>query len=634
MMREVGPRENRYRKSVSNFQYIRWRMQVTTMEEKFQKTILIVEDEVPVAMKERTILENHGFEIVTAYDAQKAIRALKEKEADLILMDIDLGKEKMDGAQAAEIIQREQELPIVFLTGHTEKEYVERVRNVTSYGYVLKTAGEFVLLESISEALELFEARQDLKREKRKREKSEMFLKATLNGLSTNIALLDNQSKIVFVNKAWRLFAEENGASPEKVSKGVDYLKVCDEATGESSEGARQFAEAIRNILGGKEVSFNREYPCHSPDTKRWFMGKIAPIRIDENYYVVAAHDNITQLKLTEQSLRESEQRYKLLFENANESIVIYQDEQTKLFNQKTLDISGYSEEEYKKLTIADIVHPEDRQKVINRHHKRMEGEISDKPYEYRIITKSGEVRWLKMKPARVLWDGKPATLGIIEDITELKRAEAGLQKSLEEKEFLMKELNHRIKNNLVMISSLVNMKDAALGTAVDLSDISRQIDAIRIVHDKLVQSEEITHIDLGEYIQELLSTVFSFSQRSVEIENTIRDVFIRTRTAIPIGLIVNEIATNAIKHGFTPEEEARFTVDLQQEETEGQIAVQYVLTIANTGRPFPEEIELDNPETLGLQLVSALVEQLEGTIELQRNPHPVFTIRFPEESG
>jgi two-component sensor histidine kinase len=210
-------------------------------------------------------------------------------------------------------------------------------------------------------------------------------------------------------------------------------------------------------------------------------------------------------------------------------------------------------------------------------------------------------------------------------ELREREEGEQRLKNTLEEKDYLMKELNHRVKNNLAMISSLINLKDSSLGPQVDLSDISRQIDAIRIVHEKLYQGEEITHIDLREYIQELLSTVFSFSRRKVVIENDIEHISIQTRTAIPIGLIVNEIATNAIKHGFT-EEEARFTVDIKENASGNR----FVMKLSNTGNPFPEDIDLDNPNTLGLQLISNLVEQLEGTVELQHKPITKFIIRLP----
>ena len=115
-------------------------------------TILLVEDEFPVAMEEARMLEQHGFEVMTVYDARTAIDAVKNNKTDLILMDIELGERNMDGSEAAQVIQKDHDVPIVFLTGHAEKEYVDRVKEVTNYGYVLKNSGEFVLMESVNGA--------------------------------------------------------------------------------------------------------------------------------------------------------------------------------------------------------------------------------------------------------------------------------------------------------------------------------------------------------------------------------------------------------------------------------------------------------------------------------------------------
>ena len=120
------------------------------------KTILVVEDEALIALNQEAILTKNGYRVITAYDGEKAVRAVSEAAIDLILMDIDLGKGKMDGTEAAEIILRDRELPIIFLTSHSEKEMVDKVKGITRYGYVLKNAGEFVLLEAITMAFELF----------------------------------------------------------------------------------------------------------------------------------------------------------------------------------------------------------------------------------------------------------------------------------------------------------------------------------------------------------------------------------------------------------------------------------------------------------------------------------------------
>ncbi len=208
-----------------------------------------------------------------------------------------------------------------------------------------------------------------------------------------------------------------------------------------------------------------------------------------------------------------------------------------------------------------------------------------------------------------------------------LKINEKNLQKSLETKDFLMKELNHRVKNNLSIISSLIRLKNTEIGNGVDLSDIHHQIDAIRLVHEKLYNTEKITDLSLKEYIQELLNTIFSsFTNQYVTIENKIEDIDIEIKQAISMGLIINEIATNTVKYGFDEKQKIKFITEMKRDQSKSQ----YILILANTGKPFPEDIDLDNPRTLGLRLISSLVRQLDGTIELRRSPYPKYTIRLP----
>ena len=121
-------------------------------------TLLLVEDEAITALSERRTLENHGYEVMTAHSGERAVEmATNEPDIGLVLMDIDLGS-GIDGTEAAQQILHRRELPIVFLTSHTEKEFVERAKTITNYGYVVKGSGEFVLIESVGMALQLFDA--------------------------------------------------------------------------------------------------------------------------------------------------------------------------------------------------------------------------------------------------------------------------------------------------------------------------------------------------------------------------------------------------------------------------------------------------------------------------------------------
>jgi CheY-like chemotaxis protein len=152
-----------------------------------RKTILLVEDEAIIAMSTAEMIEKYGFHVETAYSGEKAVEAVDNDPAiSLILMDIDLGR-GMDGTETAEKILEEHTLPIVFLTSHSEKEYVDRVKKITRYGYVLKSSGEFVFMESINMAYELFEAH-------RKVEERENRYKALFYNSHSPMLLIDPET--------------------------------------------------------------------------------------------------------------------------------------------------------------------------------------------------------------------------------------------------------------------------------------------------------------------------------------------------------------------------------------------------------------------------------------------------------
>ncbi|MCF7929783.1 MAG: PAS domain S-box protein [Spirochaetales bacterium] len=239
-------------------------------------------------------------------------------------------------------------------------------------------------------------------------------------------------------------------------------------------------------------------------------------------------------------------------------------------------------------------------------------------------------VKWIELfsYPLRDSESGNiTGVIEFVRDITERKQSEQQLKKAYEEKNFLMAELNHRVRNNLNMITSLISMKEENSEAPADLAEIKAQIEAVRIVHQKLENSENPSRINLKDYIQSILSGIFTSSPEPVAIENKISTGLVPTKTAIALGLITNEIATNALKYGFRAGEQAVFQVELERSEESGSQSCRY--TLSNTGNSFPASIDPETTETLGLRLINALVEQLEGELELRREPFPVFTIRF-----
>ena len=128
-------------------------------------------------------------------------------------------------------------------------------------------------------------------------------LRALLDTLSSHIAVIDGTGAVVAVNEAWRAFAESNGAVLSKVTEGINYLGVCDSARGDQSEYAAAFAEGIRSVLSGELEEFEMEYPCHSPEMPRWFVGRALPLTNGGSPQAVVIHENITEHKRMKQQL-------------------------------------------------------------------------------------------------------------------------------------------------------------------------------------------------------------------------------------------------------------------------------------------------------------------------------------------
>ena len=155
------------------------------------------------------------------------------------------------------------------------------------------------------------------------------FLESTLNGLSANIALINAAGEIVLVNHAWREFASGNGISHKEVSEGANYLHVCEGVCAENAQEARTFAQGMQDVLDGRLDSFVMEYGCHSPERPRWFLGRVNPFRGDGPRMVVVAHEDITERKLAEIALAESNRKLELM---SNE------DGLTKISNRRHFD--------------------------------------------------------------------------------------------------------------------------------------------------------------------------------------------------------------------------------------------------------------------------------------------------------
>jgi PAS domain S-box-containing protein len=278
------------------------------------------------------------------------------------------------------------------------------------------------------------------------------------------------------------------------------------------------------------------------------------------------------------------------------------------------------------------LVHPDDVEQIKDYNRRRQAGETVPDRYEFKGRKKNGEAIYVEVSAAKTVYQGGPVTLAFLRNVTERKQAEMKIQTSLQEKEILLKEIHHRVKNNLAVIASILSLQSANAPdkTYQDIfQECVNRIKTMSKIHTQLYQAKDLAHINFKSYLQELIPELFrSYQVRADEVTLNlqIEDFTPDINTAIPLGLIVNELFTNAIKYAFSGGRKGEIRVSLKKHNS------QIVLTVADNGIGFPADLDLTRAQSLGLQLVTALVYQLRGTVEIKREQGTEFVITFPAE--
>ena len=210
------------------------------------------------------------------------------------------------------------------------------------------------------------------------------------------------------------------------------------------------------------------------------------------------------------------------------------------------------------------------------------------------------------------------------------KQAEEQIKASLQEKEVLLKEIHHRVKNNMQIITSLLNLQGGYIEDekySEMFRECQNRIRSMAIVHEKLYQSENLANIDFAEYIRSLASTLFQTYEAygKIALKMNVEDISLSIDSAIPCGLILNELVSNSLKHAFPEGKEGEIKITLRSAD-ENEIE----LIVSDNGVGIPEDVDIRNTESLGLQLVTTLAEnQLDGEMQLNRTEGTEFRIKF-----
>jgi PAS domain S-box-containing protein len=291
---------------------------------------------------------------------------------------------------------------------------------------------------------------------------------------------------------------------------------------------------------------------------------------------------------------------------------------------------------ENRKVSFGQLIYPDDRKKIKNEIAPLLE---AGKPFEliYRIITATEKIKWVWEKGRGVYTpDGKVIALeGFISDITERKKIEEEIQASLKEKEVLIKEVHHRVKNNLQVIYSLLSLQSGYVHDPQALEmfkECQDRVKSMALIHEILYRSKDLAKVDFGEYVNTLVANLnrsYKSKRARVDIKIDVAQTMLDLDVAIPCGLIINELVSNALKYAFIDRESGVIEILLRQPE-EGT----YNLIIRDNGVGFPQSIDFKQTVTLGLQLVNTLAEQLDGKIDLNRGEGTEFVITFADSKN
>jgi PAS domain S-box-containing protein len=455
------------------------------------------------------------------------------------------------------------------------------------------------------------------------KESDNRFLKA-FNSSPVAIALIHPNGQIIDVNDEYLTLTGYK--KKELYGKTTTELNITTSKTIKAL--IKEFNEK------GRINDFKIEINIKSGE-KRIVLATNEAITIDcENFNLNYLYD-ITHMEEVRKLLIESEEKYREIFNNTRDIISLVSLSKEGI-PDKFLDINevgikklGYSKDELLKMNPIEIMGSDETKESLEEAWEKRQ------KYQYELeaynITKDGKQFPVEISSHIFKLKGEPVILAVTRDITMRKKSEEELKSSLKEKEALLREVHHRVNNNLQIITSLLNLQSSKLeeGKSRDILMTSQsRIKSMAMIHDKLYKSQDLNSINIKNYLKEYISDIFSLyevDRNIITYQMDVQDLNLGIDTAIPLGLVINELLINIIKYAFPNGQKGNINIEFKLKEDI------YTLIIADDGVGLPDNIKPDDTETLGLQLTNSLISQLEGDMKFSKDNGTQFKVSFKE---
>ena len=337
------------------------------------------------------------------------------------------------------------------------------------------------------------------------------------------------------------------------------------------------------------------------------------------------------------EELTESERKYRTLFDKTRDALLIIENNKFVDCNAAALQMLGYNTKDELFETHPSRISPPtqpDGRLSFEKAEEMMAIALRDGSHRFEWVHRraNGEDFWVEVSLTAIPIQDHQIIHTAWRDITDRKKAEASIQASLEEKVILLREIHHRVKNNLQIIISLVNLQMRQTDDPIVkqiMSETQNRIRAMSLVHEKLYRSASLSKIDFSDYTRYLatqLSSFYGSDTRRVRLDFGMGKIMVDINTAVPLGLLMNELISNALKHAFPNGREGTISISGGYE---GDLIT---LVVRDNGIGIPADFDWKNTTSLGMRLVTSLIDQVDGTIVLDRSQGTAFTITIKRE--
>lgn len=587
------------------------------------RNILLVEDDPETAGDLKRSLEGCGYNVLAVSSGAEALTAVKNgADINLLLADIYSGS-GMSGSEAAERILGIKDIPVLFMYGADEASAASRSGGFTPYGFVAKNAGAEILNASIQVAAKLHSEKLKLQSDRLFYEES--GYRQIVESANSIILRMDTSGNIIYMNEFGLNFF---GFTMDEL-RGRNVVGTIVPAVDRANNNLELM---ITDIVKDTEKHVSNENENMRRDGSRvWVAWSNRAIRESSGrcMEILCIGNDITKRIEFEEKIRETSGRYRTLVESQLELVCVWLPDTTLTFvNQAYCSHIGKSREELTGKRWIEFIPESSREEVLENYRKAVEAK---QVYSYVHEVKTGDgIRWYRWNDVPLFnKDGDLVEFQSVgHDITERRIADEKINALLSEKELTLKEVHHRIKNNMSTVKALLVMQAESIGDpgAVSaLREAANRVQSMSALYDKLYTSYSYTEMPVTYYLSPLVDEIIANfpGSGSVRIEKSFDDFSLNVSLLQPLGIIINELITNVMKYAFNGISDGCIRLSLKKKGKRVKLVLQ------DNGIGMPESVDLNSSSGFGMQLVSTLAAQIGARISIERRNGTGFTLEF-----